>query len=215
MKIAVLGGTGKTGKLFVQVALEHGHEVTALVRPTSDTQGLDGARLIVGDALVATDIAALLEGQDAVYSAVGLGASGTNEELVQVCTDSVKTIIPYLRSGAIKRAVFTGTHGVRTSHDDTAYVQRVWELMGNRLDDKENMEEELVGETTDWLVLRAPRIVVGAESIGEDVAVVADPRVNINAYIPQIDLVNVSLAEIENPTLARQFLTVLSAKEIV
>ncbi|MDR0848466.1 MAG: NAD(P)H-binding protein [Propionibacteriaceae bacterium] len=214
MKIAVLGGTGKTGRLFVQVALANGHEVTALVRPTADTEGLDGARLVVGDALNQEDIATLLEGQEAVYSAVGLGASGTFEEEVHVCTTSVKTIVPYLRSGAIKRAVFTGTHGVRTSHDDTAYVGRVWELMGRRLDDKETMEEELVPETTDWLVLRAPRIAVGNESIGDDVAVLADPRVTNNAYIPQIDLVNVSLSEIEKPTHFREFLTVISAKEV-
>lgn len=36
MKLAILGGTGKTGLLLVQQAVDAGHEVTAIMRNTDD-----------------------------------------------------------------------------------------------------------------------------------------------------------------------------------
>ena len=46
MKLAILGGSGRTGRLIVQQALEAGHQVRVLVR-TPDTFTLTSKRLEV------------------------------------------------------------------------------------------------------------------------------------------------------------------------
>ena len=52
MKLAVFGGTGRTGRLLVEQALAAGHQVTVLVRTPSKLQiGDERLRTVQGDAL--------------------------------------------------------------------------------------------------------------------------------------------------------------------
>ena len=73
MKIAVLGATGATGKLFTARALESGHDVTVLVRNASKLSVSDNPKLHVqvGDAIDEKAVAAVVEGTDAVVSCLG------------------------------------------------------------------------------------------------------------------------------------------------
>ena len=52
MRILIAGASGRTGRLLVRLALEHGHEVTALLRATSrlDVSG-ERYRAVAGDVL--------------------------------------------------------------------------------------------------------------------------------------------------------------------
>lgn len=71
MKLLVAGAGGRTGTLLVRLALDGGHDVTALVR---DRERLPGAhprlRVVAGDVLEAATLAPAVEGQDAVISLV-------------------------------------------------------------------------------------------------------------------------------------------------
>lgn len=71
MKIAVTGATGVIGRFVVGYLVSAGHEVTALVRPTSDRSGFaQPPRWIVGDVQDRNVLDDLLEGADAlVHSA--------------------------------------------------------------------------------------------------------------------------------------------------
>lgn len=71
MKIAVLGATGATGRLFTALALENGHEVTALVRSASKIGGTDKLRVVVGDATDEHAVKRVVDGADVVVSALG------------------------------------------------------------------------------------------------------------------------------------------------
>ncbi|MFW9830867.1 MAG: NAD-dependent epimerase/dehydratase family protein [Candidatus Thorarchaeota archaeon] len=67
MKILVTGATGFIGKKLVSSLLQKGHEVTALVRKTSDVRGLPrNLRLIEGDMLDAPSLDAAITGNDVV-----------------------------------------------------------------------------------------------------------------------------------------------------
>jgi putative NADH-flavin reductase len=72
MKLLILGATGGIGLELVGQAIEHGHEVTALVR-TADRLKEFGDRLTViqGDVLNSAELERTLEGQDAVLSGFG------------------------------------------------------------------------------------------------------------------------------------------------
>ena len=78
MKIAVFGATGATGKVFMTLALDAGHELVALVRDKSKLEHREkekdtGARLraVVGDATDGSAVHAVIEGADAVVSCLG------------------------------------------------------------------------------------------------------------------------------------------------
>ena len=71
MKIAVLGATGATGKLFTALALESGHEITALVRSASKLTDKPNLRVIIGDATDEKAVLNVIEGADAVVSCLG------------------------------------------------------------------------------------------------------------------------------------------------
>jgi uncharacterized protein YbjT (DUF2867 family) len=74
VKIAVLGSTGKTGRLIVAHALERGHDVVALARRPEQVRAPASANLRVARADV-TDpgsVAAAVEGADVVVSGLGV-----------------------------------------------------------------------------------------------------------------------------------------------
>lgn len=59
MRIAIFGGTGRTGRLLVEAALRSGHEVRLLSRRPLDGQGTE---TVLGDALSPQDLRALVRG---------------------------------------------------------------------------------------------------------------------------------------------------------
>ena len=76
MKIVVCGAAGRTGRELVRVALERGHEVTALVHDAQgDLAPADGLHIVYGDVLVRETLAPAMAGADAVLWAVGPGSA--------------------------------------------------------------------------------------------------------------------------------------------
>jgi putative NADH-flavin reductase len=72
MKIAIFGGSGRTGQHIVEQALQAGHKVQALVRTPSKVQiKHDNLMLIQGDILDADAVARTITGTDAVMSVLG------------------------------------------------------------------------------------------------------------------------------------------------
>jgi nucleoside-diphosphate-sugar epimerase len=72
MKIAVFGGAGLAGGALVQLALDRGHEVRALVRDaTTPPAALTHAEVVRGDALDPDAVAQTIAGADAVISTLG------------------------------------------------------------------------------------------------------------------------------------------------
>lgn len=71
--VAILGATGKMGKLFVQQALDAGHTLRALVRNAAKLEPSEHLRLeaVVGDATRRDDVAKVVAGADVVVSCLG------------------------------------------------------------------------------------------------------------------------------------------------
>ncbi|MDO9589534.1 MAG: NAD(P)H-binding protein [Microcella sp.] len=72
MKIAVFGGSGLSGGAFIELALERGHQVRALVRESSAAPtGLADGDIVRGDALDAEAVSETVEGTEVVVSTLG------------------------------------------------------------------------------------------------------------------------------------------------
>ncbi|HEY4651328.1 MAG TPA: NAD(P)-dependent oxidoreductase [Pontibacter sp.] len=110
MKIAIIGASGNIGSRIMHEALSRGHEVTAIVRHPEKLT-LENESLVVtkGDALDAEDLAAKIEGHDAVvvsYSTGwGPGTDYTNHSRV------AEAVISAAKKAGVKRLLNVGGAG--------------------------------------------------------------------------------------------------------
>jgi putative NADH-flavin reductase len=93
MKIAVFGGTGRTGVPLLKEALDRGLEVKALVR-TPAKMNFSGQQLevIEGDALDENDVRKTVEGTDAVISVLG-PAKGSPDSLMKDAAEVITRVM--------------------------------------------------------------------------------------------------------------------------
>jgi nucleoside-diphosphate-sugar epimerase len=210
MRIAVLGASGGTGRAATRHFLATGHAVQALVRDRARLDVEDAALTVVaGDALRAADVEEVVAGADAVFVTLGLPASGADDEVVTVCTTGIGHVVASMRAHGIRRLVAMSTHGVNESHDDSAYVTRLWDLMGARLHDKETMEPLIraagAAGDVDWTIIRAPAITEG-DAIGPLVVAEA-PRLALDASVSHESLAGFVLDELVAPTHVGEAIT--------
>jgi uncharacterized protein YbjT (DUF2867 family) len=71
MKLLIVGATGGTGRQLVAQALERGHQVTALVRKPPRAEPRPGLTSVMGDVLDPGSLDRVMQGQEAVLSALG------------------------------------------------------------------------------------------------------------------------------------------------
>jgi putative NADH-flavin reductase len=111
MKFLVLGGTGRTGVLFVARALDGGHRVTAIVR--SADAPLDArVQRIVGDVTDAGTIAAASAGMDVIVSTLGVNGRRGTPTLI---TDTVRAVIGAAGTSGVNRFLIVSAFGVGDS----------------------------------------------------------------------------------------------------
>lgn len=215
-RITVLGATGLTGQELVRQALDAGHDVTALVRRPEALPIRHGRlEVVVGDATDADAIARVADGRDGLISSLGRPESGRDKDTiddsvsVEVCAVSTAHLIELSRAGrGVPRAVFMSTHGAGTSNDGSAYSVKLRDLVGNRVADKDHMEQ-LLSESTaplSWTVVRNPYIYAGER--GRPHAVYRRIELDDTSSIAYPDLAAFALAELLEPRFEREILTI-------
>jgi len=160
MRIAVFGGTGRTGQWFISKALESGHALAILARSPAKLD-IQHARLVVqqGDALDQAAVARVMAGADAV---VCLLAPAKGQAPFSV-THSLENILAGMRKHGIQRLVMTAGAGVADPLDRATLMSR---LMGAALkaaarDVYEDMlaaVQRVRASDLEWTVVRAPML---------------------------------------------------------
>lgn len=112
MNILILGSTGRVGSHILQLALNDGHHVTALVR-NMDKMQVESKNLTVmeGNALIESDIQNAMADMDIVISA--LGTDGTT-----TLSESMAYIIKGMENEGIRRLITIGTGGILNSRTE-------------------------------------------------------------------------------------------------
>jgi len=110
MNILVAGATGTTGRKIMQGLVAQGHTTTALVRESSDTEGLPAeTQFREGDL---TDLKPdVCEGMDAVIFAAGSGGSTGPEMTDKVDRDGAKRLIDLARTEGVGKFVMLSSIG--------------------------------------------------------------------------------------------------------
>jgi uncharacterized protein YbjT (DUF2867 family) len=154
MNLAVLGATGRTGRLVVDQALAAGHTVTALVRsPEKLTTGNANLRVVTGEATDTSAVSRALEGADAVIST--LGGPGS------VIADSTPAIVAAARQTGVSRVVVLSSFAVE--RDRLSAVSRLLSglAIGPVIKDKTAGENVLRQSDLDWTIVYASLLTDG------------------------------------------------------
>ena len=165
MKIAVLGATGRAGRLIVEEALARGWEVRALARdPAKVTTKHERLAVVKGEATNAADVAEVAAGCDAIVSALGIVKGGPTD----VCSAGTKNALAAMKQHGIRRYVVVGGAGAKAPGEDKPLSGKLINaamkaFMGDIVKDKERELEVLAASDIDWTVLRAPMLQDGAK----------------------------------------------------
>lgn len=123
MKALVTGASGFIGSHIVDRLQEEGHEVTAFVRPTSDTSHLEkaGARLAYGDITDLPSLEEAAKGQDWVFHTAAIVATyGSWKHYKEVGVDGTVNAIKAAVRGDASRFIHLGSiavYGTRPSSE--------------------------------------------------------------------------------------------------
>lgn len=159
MNIAVIAANGRSGKAFVECALERGYSVRAGVFHGNTLSPQERLTIVPCDATNQEDLAQLITGQDAVVSFIGhvKGSPAT------VQTEAMNALVRAMERQEMRRIVsLTGT-GVRFPGDTITLVDRFLNLGISLIDparihDGREHVKVLQQSTLDWTVIRVLKL---------------------------------------------------------
>ncbi len=158
MNLAIFGATGGTGRHLVEQALAAGHHITVLVRtPTAVAEQHERLRIVQGDVRQAHQVAAVVDGQDAIVSALGPHERGP----VSLCTEAMTNILAAMTRHGVRRLVALSAYGARESHDGGLYTLLLWRIQKEKMRDKERMEDLIARSAVEWTVVRPSALTKG------------------------------------------------------
>ncbi|MEV7776467.1 NAD(P)H-binding protein [Kitasatospora sp. NPDC086791] len=179
MRIAVVGATGRTGRLVVDLALAAGHTVTAVARtPARLPEFAHGTpRTEFADVRRPDTLQGPLTGQDVVVATLG----STGRQATTVFSDGARALTAAVRAGGARHLVTMSSAGLETGR--LPFAQRVVSrLVVERLyrethHDLARMEAVLAASDVDWTVVRVPMLKDGPPS--------ANPLVSYDRPLPR------------------------------
>lgn len=203
--IAVLGATGRTGRLVVDRALTRGHHVTAIVRPTATAASVRGSTVVTADPCVPGALAGLLDGHDAVISALG----ATGREPTTVYSGATAEIISTMRPDGRLLVVSSAGLGVPAdAGPGTRLLAAVLRgIMRHTYSDMARMEHLLAQSELRWTVVR-PTGLTDAPAGGPRISPAADAKVGPRTS--RADLADYLLDAVDDPRTYRSVIAISS-----
>lgn len=159
--LLVFGATGRTGRHFVTIALEAGHQVKALARNPGKAQQHTNLEWIQGSVTEQLDLDEYLRGVDAVVCMLG---DAQQQQTRSINTEFVQRLIPAMRRQGVKRLLYQAGGFTRRYKERLPFITWVLKntvarragLLGQHRDN-ESVIEYLVEEAQaiEWMVHRA------------------------------------------------------------
>lgn len=208
MKLTVLGATGGTGLRFVEQATAAGHEVTAVVRdPARLTYDHPNLTAVVSDVLNPDSLASVVDGREAVVSALGSSNVRTPTTLQ---TDSTRALARAMADTGVRRLVVVSNAGMDGSEDDVLTKFVVKPIIGRVLrhpwGDMARMEEVVRSTDLDWTVVRPPRLT--DKPLTGAYRVAANRGLRGARYISRADVADFMLRTLVDPDAIRMAYTI-------
>jgi hypothetical protein len=215
MKIALIGGSGFVGSAALNEALQRGHQVTALARDPAKLPARVGLTVVKADVLDAAQVAAAVEGHDAVIDAYNPGWNAP--DLYDTFLKGTRAIVAGVKRSGVKRILLVGgagslyvAPGVQLVDTD-GFKSHVPANIIPGAQAARDALNEIRGETTlDWTFLSPAAMLQPGERKGkfrlggDDLLTNGDQPGSISVQ----DLAVAIVDEIENPRHVRRRFTV-------
>lgn len=158
MKLAVLGATGRTGRLVVAEALRRGHGVTALVRDTARADLPPEVLVREGAVRDPAALAGAVAGADAVLSALG-----PQDGDATLHRDVAAALVDVVREAGVRRFVGISGAGIAVPGDakslrDRAISALLRRVGGATVADKAHEHAIWAASGLEWTLVRPPRL---------------------------------------------------------
>jgi nucleoside-diphosphate-sugar epimerase len=160
MRIVIFGANGPTGRLLTRLSLTAGYDTVAVTRQPG-TFGVQSPRLRVAgaDVLDADAVAGLVEGSDAVLSALGVPFG---QAPVEVYSRGAKHLLDAMKRHDVRRLVVVSSGAVTGEDEPTGgflfnrvLQPYVTKRLGKTVyDDMRRMEDLVSRSDADWTILR-------------------------------------------------------------
>ncbi len=184
IKIAIIGGTGKSGRFLIkQLALKN-IAYKALIRNPEDFETYGShPEIIKGNITDYGSVLMLLKDCDAVISMLGMGKSANS---TNVFSNSTKNIIRAMHELGIKRYIVTTGLNVNTPFDNKgvkseAATEYMLAHYPETTLDKQKEYAILAKSDIDWTMIRLPMIQLTGEEIPIDISLEDCPGDSISA----------------------------------
>ena len=157
MKIAVFGGTGQTGRQFVEQALEAGHTLKVLARnPQKMSINHPHLEVIEGDVTVLDDVQKVIDGQEVVVCTIG------GDGLDDATTRTLGTghIISSMKTSDVHQLIVCSVLGIGGSKKHLGMMGKAVlnTLLKKPKMDHEGQESLVQSSDLKWVIIRPPRL---------------------------------------------------------
>jgi putative NADH-flavin reductase len=199
--IAVIGGTGKSGKYLVQNLLDKNYSIKLLLRnPENFTLENPLIEIVKGDARDYDSINNLIENCDIVISTIGQSVGEKS-----IFSDATKNVIKAMNFHGIKRYIVTTGLNVDTPFDHkNEKVKMATEWMYQNYPkttaDKQIEHEILTESNLDWTLVRLPLIIQTSESFPTEASLEDCKGENVSAT----DLAEFLVSQIDDETFIKE-----------
>lgn len=173
--------------------------MTAFVRDPAKLDAENpGLSVKVGDARNAADLAAALQGQDAVVST--LGSKKLRDNLMRASTE---TLIGAMRQADVKRVIMMSSFVAAPNFRPPGPMKIVRLLMKGVIADKSSGEALLKNSGLDWTIVYATRLKDGPKT-GNYRVVGASETVSTSNRITRADVAEFLLRQLDDPAFLHQ-----------
>ena len=162
MKLLIVGGTGKTGRLLISQGLEEGHCITAMVRnPNKLKFNNPNLKVLKGNVLNLENVEIAVQGQDAVLSALGHKQFFIKTSILSKGT---MNIIRAMEKKGVDRLICITSLGINDSKFRlglyyTLFVIPV--ILFFYFRDKSKQEKLIAQSNLDWTIVRPGQLTNG------------------------------------------------------
>ena len=203
MKIAIFGGTGRTGVHLVQEALAAGYQVAVLARtPAKLTLKNNALKVVQGDVKDAKAVEQTIAGAEAVISVLGPTSNKPTFEVSQ----GMANILSAMKIQGVRRLILSAGAGVADPNDAPKLFNHVMNFLlkmmaKNVLADMSKVVEMVRSSDLDWTVVRLPMLTDDPKTGSIKVGYVGK---GMGSRIARVDIAGFMLEQVKDKTYLRK-----------
>ena len=206
-QLLIIGANGGIGRQCVELALNAGHQVTALVRNPANLPLIhQNLEVVQGDLLKPATLEKYLVGKDAIISAIGVKGGMFGDKPTTLYSEGNANLLQAMESTGIKRGFFISASAIEISPVIPFFIRLVAKYVIQRLlkhmyADLRRMESIIKASDAKWTIIRPPQLT--------DQPVTGHYRTAINDWlkdclkISRADVAHFIIHNVNNPAIIK------------